>query len=356
MLERLENDPEIQAIWAQVNIIAPTDADAMEIFYKYFRDFGFEHSHCDNPNVCRAEGDRMSVCKGCGQGFWFTSGTLLARVKRFKPYLAAFLIREAGLIISAAAFARLADIHVATASNIQRKISMAILNCMEATDADAAAVAGRLFKDIIARRSRETPARMHPFAEEEEIESAQLDLNMDAAASEVSPDALPVSMESSEAVDDGDVDPFEQAIRVVYGLLSEIKICAEKLSLQANISIGRVNGALTMLELRGQAKQLPDGKFVRVITVPKVVLSDAESTYAARVGFSIGVAQNIIGKVFHRVSRKALQLYLAAVWGVLDREKWGLCSIFQLCFEHPPITYSQLLHYVSPPILKLVLR
>ncbi len=356
MLERLENDPEIQEIWAKVNSIAPADSDAMEIFYEFCVEFGFEKCHCEKPKICRRKGDRMSVCVGCARRYWFTSGTLLDRAKRFKAYLAAFLIREVGLLISAAAFARLTGIHVGTAANIQRKISMAMANRMGQDGKDVGAVTATPFKDIIARRSRETPARMHPFAEEEEIESlnCELELERDASSNSFSTDTESAALpEFSHTETD---DPFEKAINTVHDFLSEIGISADKLSSQTSLSIGLVNGALTMLELRGQAKQLSDGKFVKLsLAAAPVPLSNVEAAHAARINLAVNTAQGIIGKVFHRVSRKALQIYLAAIWGVIDRERWGECSIFQLCFEHPPVTYKQLLNYVSPPQLKIML-
>ncbi len=359
MLERLENDPEIQEIWAKVNSIAPEDSDAMEIFYEFCVEFGFEKCHCEKPEIRRKKGDRMSVCVGCARCYWFTSGTLLNRVKRFKAYLAAFLIREAGLLISAAAFARLTGIHVGTSSNIQRKISMAMANRMGQEGENIGAVTATPFKDIIARRSRETPARMHPFSEEEEIERLNCDLESDCSTSASTLASISTKTEPAavpETTPTETDDPFEKAINTVHDHLCDLGISVEKLSSQSSLSIGLVNGALTMLELRGQAKQLSDGTFAKLtLATAPVPLNDVDAAHAVRINVAVNTAQGIIGKVFHRVSRKALQIYLAAIWGVIDRVRWGQYSIFQLCFEHPPVTYMQLLNYVSPPQLKIIL-
>jgi len=334
----------------QVQALAPTDEEAMEIFYEISLSMGEKKCDCGDAVKHRFAGDRSYLCGGCEEIFSFTSGTMLARVKRFQAYFAAFLLREAGLLISALAFSRLTGVNFGTALNIQKKISLAMANQMDDT---ASLTPARPLQEIIARRSRETPARMHPFSEQEEIElAAQSEAVIIQQEQSTETEE---HFESSELKTDDPVDPFEAAIKAVAGLLSDMGITAEKLSLQTSISFGLINGALTMLEMNGEAIELPGGKFIaRPKAKKQVVLSDDELAFLVRTKLAIALVIDNVQRVFHRVSRKALQLYLAAIWCAQDRERWGEGSVLQLCFNHPPIRYKDLLNYVSPPQLKIM--
>ncbi len=363
MRERLENDPAIQAIKAQVDLVAPTDAIAMDIFYDLSLQLAPKKCECVNAPKHRFDGDRHFLCGGCGDTKSFTSGTLLHRVTLFKAYLTAFLIREAGLLISALAFSRLTDVHFGTALSIQKKLSLAIVHQMDDTSPLTTA---RPLQEIIARRSCETPARMHPFAEEEDIErmNADSDAEMPSTNSEPSNFEAANSHESCAPSAIADVpvnraesgkDAFETAIEIIGALLSKIPTTAEKLSLQTSISFGLVNGALTMLEMNGQAIELPGGKFISAGSAKVLpALSEEELAFTARTKSAVETVIESVKSVFHRVSRKAVQLYLAAVWSSQDRERWGNGSILYLCFNHPPIRYKDLLDYVSPPQMKIM--
>lgn len=363
MRERLENDPAIQAIKAQVDLVAPTDAIAMDILYDLSLQLAPKKCACVDAPKHRFAGDRNYLCGGCGDINSFTSGTLLHKVTLFKAYLTAFLIREAGLLISALAFSRLTDVHFGTALSIQKKLSLAMVHQMD--DASPLTTA-RPLQEIIARRSCETPARMHPFAEEEEIERMNADLDSEIQTTDDVHLNLEVanSRESCEPVDAVESfgnkvasgkDPFETAIEIIGALLSKVPITAEKLSIQTSISFGMVNGALTMLEMNGQATELPGGRFISAGSVTgSSDLTEEELAFTARTKLAVEAAISSVKSVFHRVSRKAVQLYLAAVWSSQDRERWGSGSVLYLCFNHPPIRYQDLLNYVSPPQMKIM--
>ena len=57
---------------------------------------------------------------------------------------------------------------------------------------------------------------------------------------------------------------------------------------------------------------------------------------------------------FHGVSRKHLQHYLAAYWCFNDRSRWQSESIIPLCDKHGPVSYNDVLEYVTPVVAKVL--
>ncbi|HEY9758574.1 MAG TPA: hypothetical protein V6C97_25640 [Oculatellaceae cyanobacterium] len=57
---------------------------------------------------------------------------------------------------------------------------------------------------------------------------------------------------------------------------------------------------------------------------------------------------------FDGVSRKYIQLYLAAYWCYKDRTRWFSEQLFSACFRSPPVSYAEILLYSSPRDLKVI--
>jgi hypothetical protein len=63
----------------------------------------------------------------------------------------------------------------------------------------------------------------------------------------------------------------------------------------------------------------------------------------------------LISNEFHGISKKCLQLYLASFWCSLDRSRWAPGVLLRACLSHAPIRYQQILNFVSPSRVMIVL-
>ncbi len=347
MLERSENDSQIEKIRETVLSIAPTDGAALDVFCQHWSENGLSDCrHCGSTNLQRNPGERVSVCDDCGKKNWVTSEKLLERASCIQAYLTAALIREAGLFISGSAFARLTGVQTSTAYNILRKFSIAVANQLPI---DAQEVSGRLLRMIIAMRTRETPARMHPFTEQDLI-----DEELVLANSEHVMNGPNVVVEVPPAVDQ---DDFENSTQLVLAELSpDTGLTADAVSARTGIAVGIVTGSLFVLELNGKAHSILGGKyFLCVESAAEKFLHQDDSKLADSVKLMAKKYLSVIDEYLHRVGRKGLQHHLAAVWCALDRITWGSGSLMILSGIHPPVPYRQMRDYVSPPYLKIVI-
>ncbi len=343
MLERAENDKRIAAIWEDVQRLAPTDADALDIFYKTW----YEHHlvrclRCGSGHISRNAGEREGQCNDCGEACWVTSGTILQRASLFQGYLAAAIICEEGLTISAPEFHRLTDIPQTSSYNIFRKLRLAVCNEMPTESQE---FSGQLVKLLIAKRTLETPASCHPVAEQDSIEEA---LFTDA---ESSVDHAKDMDSIVDQIENQNLSEYEKVKKVVQGLLSDVGMTADTISVMTGFNIGKVIASLSELELFSEARTEPGGKYFKISTQGRPA---AQGSVAKEIIEAVSAFLKFVDEYFHRVGRKSIQTYLAALWCALDRDRWGRGSVIRLCGAHPPVPYRQIREYVSPPLLKIM--
>ena len=160
-------DETIRACWSEFNELFPKDKDCLEELYRRIDASSISKRHCcQNTNVQKQDGRRSIKCTSCGQKTWLTAGTFFHRIKRPKAWLGAIWLMEHGLILSSSRFHKLAGIAQSSALQIFKKIAMVIQSHM---DEEALSIDSSCFGPVFCKRSRETPAREHPRAEQEEI-------------------------------------------------------------------------------------------------------------------------------------------------------------------------------------------
>lgn len=368
MLDRDENDQRIKAIWDEIQRSVRTDGQALDIFCNHWQDLGIVRCpRCSCDKVTRSPGEREGKCDNCKQKCWFTSGTMLERATLFKGYLAAALFGEEGLTISGPEFSRLTGIPQTSSYTILRKFRMAICDYMPA---EAVNFSGSLLQFLIAKRTVETPARCHPYAEQKLTDEALLAEPLDhpdgscklgigevnnaySGTDEVSDEvSAEVSAEVSDEVGDDKLSEYEKVKKVVLSLLSDVGLTADTISLRTGFAIGRVIAGLSELELFGDARVEPGGKYFKCDGMK--LETEASADNAKELLLAISGFVDFVVEYFHRVGRKGLQTYVAARWCALDRERWGKGSLMRLSGEHPPVPYRQIRDYVSPPLLKIL--
>ena len=118
------------------------------------------------------------------------------------------------------------------------------------------------------------------------------------------------------------------------------------------------------VELRG-----PDAAAViDLFTEPPLVQAEENSVEPSyRESFSdynsapprlkVAVSQfvDLISNEFHGISKKCLQLYLSSFWCSFDRVRWAPGVLLEACLRHAPIRYEQILNFVTPSIVMIVL-
>lgn len=93
--------------------------------------------------------------------------------------------------------------------------------------------------------------------------------------------------------------------------------------------------------------------------------NSSESSYSkavldfdlAPVRLKVAVSQfvGLISNEFHGISKKCLQLYLASFWCSSDRVRWAPGVLLWACMRHAPIRYGQILNFVTPSRVMIVL-
>lgn len=267
----------LRDVWPEFERRIPTDAAAADAIFQLLEGQGRIVCRCSSTSVVRAPGERTFKCLVCRHETWFTANTLLERTTNLKGWMAAIYLKQNRVVFTPAQLARLTEISPTGAYEIHAKLNLVV--CGQIED-DALLLKSELFQDAICKRSRETPARLHPVAEEQTVRGAEVEV-----------DHTPLNTDSASPSCD---------------------------------VLGTADGSLAVIEKYPVARRelLP----VR----------------------SIGRAITFIKENCHGVSRKYLQLYLAGFCYQFKNFEHSPDALLNACLAHPPITYNDLLCYVTP--------
>ena len=323
----------IARVELRLNTRYSNDEDCNEALYKLC---GLLKCHyCQSTQLERVYGARTALCRSCGKNFWLTAGTFFHGMRSPRAWLAAIMLMEQRVTISALALQKLGRTAYATALAIHHKV-WAVANSM--MKEDCIEVSSSQFVPVICRRSRETPARQHPIAEQELIDSQCQDHPSDES-----------SVTSPEAVDDGR-SPEQMRI---FENISEQPVSFESLRAITGIPPASISASLTMLELEGLVQRLPGDRYVRS---PMLTKRDRVPLFpggSAQESDAVSTALDFVRLIFKGISRKYLQSYLAAHWcrsRKNERSGW----LFRACHRFGRVTYAKLISYVTPPVVKLL--
>ncbi len=264
-------------------------------------------------------GERNYKCPKCKQLVWVTAGTFFDGIKDPITWRGAIWLYEEGLTPTATDLERLSGASYSSCWEICRKLNMVIL---EQILDGLTPVESAFFQEIIFRRTRVTPAGKHPRAEQAEIEEDSLD-----AADE-------------EILD----DLTEKQISILQNLSQE-PVHFDVLCAKANTPSTDVSAFLMLLELSGTAQRLVGDRYVRIKKSKK--MRDVEDL-PPELKLMISAFKNFVRAKFQGISRKYLQLYLAAFICYLNREKWERGRILHACWQRRKIRRKDLLNYVTP--------
>ena len=249
----------LRDIWPEFERSVPNDSVAADVIFQALERAGKTICRCSSVRIIRTPGSRKFKCTECHYETWFTANTLLNKVSNLRGWLAAIYLKQNRVVVTPSQLARLAEISPTGAAEIQKKLNVVV--CSEMPD-DSLFVRSEFFLDAICKRSRETPARMHPVSEEVTA----------------STDALP------HVTSEGESD---------------------------------------------------------------------SSSYISPLPFKfIAVAIAFIKRHCQGVSRKYLQLYLAGFVFQINPSERASDALLLSCLAHPPISYQNLLDYVTTPMVQ----
>lgn len=325
-------DAPILALFEEFEERFPSEDDCVEGLYSCLIDGDAVCRHCDSSATSRAPGSRVIDCLCCGKRTWFTAGTFFERIRSVRPWLLAMWILERGGALSAAVLKRLSGMAYSSAYVLLKKLSMVASSSMAGK---SIFVSSSRFRAVFARRSRETPARRHPIAEQEEIEGRQ---------------EQDVSQEEERSPD--------SRVSVIFG--NEMMICGllkggpmnfDSLAMKSGLDAGKLSASLAMLELDGVVRRI-SGDVFEYVPAPQDFGRSGESS---TVEFErlMDRFDSFIRDIYKGISRKYLQGYLGLFWLWTDRKFWRPGALLDHCRRYGVISARAIREYVTPLVVEV---
>ncbi|HEY9754269.1 MAG TPA: hypothetical protein V6C97_03785 [Oculatellaceae cyanobacterium] len=205
------------------------------------------------------------MCKRCYLQTSITVGTLFERIRRVEPWLAAIWLMERGVALTSSAFHRLVNIAQSTALVMLRKIRLVLESNLDET---AKLMASSHFKRLMCRRSLETPARLHPSAEDD-FANRKDDLN-ETPNGDASTDSFEHTGFSADRKDGCHDDSTIDDLAAAVNLEEELMALPQQLRESAmDILKNLLNGPSSFDELSTRTK-LPPGPLNSVLTILEI--------------------------------------------------------------------------------------
>lgn len=371
--ERKErNEKLLCELWDQFKKLFPEEEDCLRELYRRVMTASMVNCrYCGAAPESQVFNHRFVRCRNCKKQFWITAGTFFDGMKQAKPWLAAIWLMERGAVLNSSRFHKLLDIAQSSAWYLLKRITMVLVDHM---NDECPNVPSSMFCSVFAKRSRETPARQQPGAEQVEVERELLaSRRIDGKNSSSSDCGQTVMYGTDESAPD-QIDTIDKQHRTatpnsldaelfsatahqlhgrekaVFEALTAEPIHFDSLCERTNMTAGELSVTLLNLEFAQLVTCLPGARYSLCAKNPKGVSSLVEESTEA-----LPAAQDFIEMVqdhWDGISRKYLQPYLAAQWFHVDTTR-GDKALLDACARAPSITYQDILDYVSPPIVKL---
>jgi len=360
----------------------------MEEMYRRANEEGMiECRNCGNAGIEKNYGDRIITCIKCKKKRSLTAGTFFERMRLARPWLAAIWLMEHGVSLSSSKFQKLVGIAYSSAWNIFKKLTSVIQIQMGEA---AVSVSSFLFSSLICKRSRETPARAHPIAEQEQIERNSPEdggvgngghdpanassefgttdrdpfCNRNSPPKNTTASLLGINVARGKDLNSSeesfDASTLSGREKQVYDLLSAEPAHFDILCKRSGMQASGMSSTLTMLELAGAVLRLAGDQYIHstptTAGLHTVIESSRGKDSTTETTSTVAAVIDFVGLNFQGISRKYLQNYLAWYWCHTDRTRWSLGSLLKACLRFRPVCYAEILEYVSPPFVTIVLR
>ncbi|MBC8000781.1 MAG: hypothetical protein IAF58_22730 [Leptolyngbya sp.] len=201
-----------------------------------------------------------------------------------------------------------------------------------------------LFTEVFFRRSGESPAQQHPSAEQSAVNQHLAEDAENKQSDNDESNSEEANLTADEVMSDTE--------REVYAHITfepiQLDDLLEKLP---HLDIGRILASLTTLEVAGLVQSLPGGIYLRIKTAGSsgslfTLITDANLQSFRRI-------KEFIFSLYHGVSRKHLEKYVALFWFFFKREQWKSGELLKLCASIGHISGRQITQSVTPPLMKI---
>lgn len=315
--------------------------------------------YCGTADVRMNKDGRSAYCSKCRLNSQITAGTFFHGISRLDVVHPQIYFYEAGVQFSANQIRVMFECAYGTAWGTNHKIKKVVLKAMK--EGGTISIHSSLFEPVYSKRSVETPARHHPRYEQEICESEyaadkseQENQNRHRHQEQNESNGSKFTSNSSDSSSppdvDGDQDPF-----AILNFLGEEAISFDALIEMANVPAGSACLQLLDLQFQGVIEKLPGDNYARKKAaknaLPKtdLAISTIQLFEQTDPGLKHSIERiiNFIKETFHGISRKYLQLFLAANWLYEDRSRWTRGSLFQACLAHDRVTEQEIKKFNS---------
>lgn len=353
--------------WHAFLIRYPLDCDCLEELCRFSNEIGtFSCSECGESNKAIVAGARFVICTYCRHKDWRTAGTVFEGIRRPRAWLGAVWLLNHGVAFNAGDLQRLAGVSRDCAANIIRKLSMVLQRSLDSEQASEGlpqesqmVVESASLLGVVGKRSRITPAYMHPRAEEEILEKEL------ARAADECGQSKGIGRESSVELEmDVANDPsLTRDDRYLYSLLTNEFRSFDSLFNEFGDDIGNFNLALMNLQLAGWLEQSFGSAFRRRVrrrldlvaqgkgtrrNDGSVESLDSEGSKSYVTGATLKSLIYFLRRTYHALSRKFLQVYVA-IFVFLNRQWRGaMPDLLELCRNSRPIRREEIRAFVTP--------
>lgn len=311
-------------------------------------------SYCGTTDVRRNKNGRSAYCRKCRLNSQITAGTFFHGISRLDIVHPQIYFYEAGVEFSANQIRVLFECAYGTAWGSNHKIKKVVFDSMK--DGSLSAIHSSLFEPLYSKRSLETPARHHPRYEQVVCE------NEHAASTCSDEEKTEQKKEQAESNDPGSTTNFYASdaeggnkTYEILNFLGEDPISFDNLVEVSNVTAGNACLQLLELEFQGIIEKMPGDNYARKrgakdafpkldLVISSIQLLEHDDQEPKR---SIEKIIDFIKETFHGISRKYLQLFLAADWLYQDRSRWRKGALFQACLAHDRVTEKELKQFNS---------
>jgi hypothetical protein len=343
------NQDAIAELWPKFESLIPDNIAALEYVLEQLFENGMIRCHCGNnspQNFVRID-LRILACRNCSRKIRFMANTCFRYVKQLKAWLGAIYLKERRVLVTSYRLTRLCNIASATAHNIVTTLGCHIQKELELRHCNAVHSAPLdLFLKVLFKRSLISGSFKHPSEPPDETtnESSQPKKQKNKKTSSSSQRNF-----TEEAEDHSDKD-LSDTDRQVLESIRQSPTSQDSLCAITGMTAAQVASSLVMLEISGLIQAQPGNLFT-------LCKRNTTNSFTEELTESVRAiawrAFNTIGEIYGGVSRKYLQLYLAAFWCHQDSAIWTEGALLSILLRGEPIQFQEILSYVSPLTVSL---
>lgn len=337
-------DAEVIELLAKFAKIFPTEKTLLKFISNLYKLGKIEQClECKSENVEIFREGRRIKCLECFAERWLTSGTYFQNAKKVRLHVVDIFLKCHHVFLSSSRFARLVGCAQSTALQILKRSAMVIQT--EYRDADPE-ITTTLFTEVFFRRSGESPAQQHPSAEQTAVNQRLAEESASKQPSNEEKNGEGENSTTDEVMGDTEREVYTH---ITFDPI-QLDDLLEKLP---NLDIGTILASLTTLEIAGLVQRLPGDIYLRIKRAGSsgslfTLITDANLQSFKRI-------KNFIFSLYHGVSRKHIEKYVALFWFFFKREQWKGGELLKLCASFAHIPGREITQSVTPPLMKIPL-